>query len=362
MKTINIDLGQRSYPIYVGDNLLSNNIIFKKHIRTKKIALVSNTTVAPLYLDTVISALGNDKEIIPILLPDGEQYKNIDTLNKIYDVLLQNKCDRDILLIALGGGVIGDITGYAAATFMRGVKFIQIPTTLLSQVDSSVGGKTGINHTLGKNMIGAFYQPQCVIADVDVLNTLSDRELSAGLAEVIKYGLIRDYPFFEWLEHNMKSLLSKKTELLTEAISRSCINKADVVSQDEFESSKGIRATLNLGHTFGHAIENAMGYGNWLHGEAVACGMVMAAFLSKELSWLTEGDFIRIKNIMLSAKLPVDPPNISQEKFVDLMQSDKKTHNNQIHLVLQKGIGEAILTHDYSQKAFLHTLQQKTFS
>tara|TARA_X000001036_G_scaffold180343_1_gene170700 strand:- start:354 stop:1442 length:1089 start_codon:yes stop_codon:yes gene_type:complete len=362
MKTINIDLGQRSYPIYVGDNLLSNNIIFKKHIRTKKIALVSNTTVAPLYLDTVISALGNDKEIIPILLPDGEQYKNIDTLNKIYDVLLQNKCDRDILLIALGGGVIGDITGYAAATFMRGVKFIQIPTTLLSQVDSSVGGKTGINHTLGKNMIGAFYQPQCVIADVDVLNTLSDRELSAGLAEVIKYGLIRDYPFFEWLEHNMKSLLSKKTELLTEAISRSCINKADVVSQDEFESSKGIRATLNLGHTFGHAIENAMGYGNWLHGEAVACGMVMAAFLSKELSWLTEGDFIRIKNIMLSAKLPVDPPNISQEKFVDLMQSDKKTHNNQIHLVLQKGIGKAILTHDYSQKAFLYTLQQKTFS
>ena len=362
MKTINIDLGQRSYPIYVGDNLLSKNIIFEKHIRTKKIALVSNTTVAPLYLDTVISALGNDKEIIPILLPDGEQYKNIDTLNKIYDVLLQNKCDRDILLIALGGGVIGDITGYAAATFMRGVKFIQIPTTLLSQVDSSVGGKTGINHTLGKNMIGAFYQPQCVIADVDVLNTLSDRELSAGLAEGIKYGLIRDYPFFEWLEHNMKSLLSKKTELLTEAISRSCINKADVVSQDEFESSKGIRATLNLGHTFGHAIENAMGYGNWLHGEAVACGMVMAAFLSKELSWLTEADFIRIKNIMLSAKLPIDPPNISQEKFVDLMKSDKKTHNNQIHLVLQKGIGKAILTHDYSQKDFLHTLQQKTFS
>ena len=362
MKTINIDLGQRSYPIYVGDNLLSNNVIFKKHIRSNKIAIVSNTTVAPFYLDTVISAVGNDKEIIPIILPDGEQYKNIDTLNKIYDGLLQNKCDRDILLIALGGGVIGDITGYAAATFMRGVKFIQIPTTLLSQVDSSVGGKTGINHTLGKNMIGAFYQPQCVIADVDVLNTLSDRELSAGLAEVIKYGLIRDYPFFEWLEHNMKSLLSKKTELLTEAISRSCINKADVVSQDEFESSKGIRATLNLGHTFGHAIENAMGYGNWLHGEAVACGMVMAAFLSKELSWLTEGDFIRIKNIMLSAKLPVDPPNISQEKFVDLMQSDKKTHNNQIHLVLQKGIGEAILTHDYSQKAFLHTLQQKTFS
>ena len=362
MKTINIDLGQRSYPIYVGDNLLSNNIIFKKHIRSNKIAIVSNTTVAPFYLNTVISALGNDKEIIPIILPDGEQYKNIDTLNKIYDGLLQNKCDRDILLIALGGGVIGDITGYAAATFMRGVKFIQIPTTLLSQVDSSVGGKTGINHTLGKNMIGAFYQPQCVIADVDVLNTLSDRELSAGLAEVIKYGLIRDYPFFEWLEHNMNSLLSKKTELLTEAISRSCINKADVVSQDEFESSKGIRATLNLGHTFGHAIENAMGYGNWLHGEAVACGMIMAAFLSKELSWLTETDFNRIKNIMLSAKLPIDPPNISQEKFIDLMHSDKKTHNNQIHLVLQKGIGKAILTQNYSQKDFLHTLQQKTFS
>jgi 3-dehydroquinate synthase len=362
MKTINIDLGQRSYPIYVGDNLLSNNIIFKKHIQSNKIAIVSNTTVAPLYLDTVISALGNDKEIIQIILPDGEQYKNIDTLNQIYDGLLQNKCDRDILLIALGGGVIGDITGYAAATFMRGVKFIQIPTTLLSQVDSSVGGKTGINHTLGKNMIGAFYQPQCVIADVNVLNTLPDRELSAGIAEVIKYGLIKDYPFFEWLEHNMNSLLSKKTELLVEAISRSCINKAEVVSQDEFESSKGIRATLNLGHTFGHAIENAMGYGNWLHGEAVACGMVMAAFLSKELSWLTEADFNRIINIISSAKLPINPPNISQEKFVDLMQSDKKTHNNQIHLVLQKAIGKAILTRDYSQEDFLYTLQQKTFS
>jgi len=362
MKTINIDLGQRSYPIYVGNNLIRNHTIFKKHIQTKKIAVVTNTRVGPIYLDALIAVLGNDKEIIPIILPDGEQHKNIDTLNKIYDVLLQNKCDRDILLIALGGGVIGDITGYAAASFMRGVKFIQIPTTLLSQVDSSVGGKTGINHTLGKNMIGAFYQPQCVIADVDFLNTLPDRELSAGIAEVIKYGLIRDYPFFEWLEKNMNSLLNKKTEFLIEAISRSCINKADVVSQDEFESSRGIRATLNLGHTFGHAIENAMGYGNWLHGEAVACGMVMAAFLSKELSWLTETDFNRIKNIILSAKLPIDPPNISQDKFIDLMQSDKKTHNNQINLVLQKGIGKAILTQDYSQKDFLNTLQQKTFS
>ncbi len=361
MKTINIDLGQRSYPIYVGGNLISNKTIFKKHIITKNIAIVSNTTVAPLYLDKVISSIGKDKEIIPIILPDGEQYKNIDTLNNIYDVLLQKKCDRDTLLIALGGGVIGDITGYAAATFMRGIKFIQIPTTLLSQVDSSVGGKTGINHILGKNMIGAFYQPQCVIADVDVLNTLPDRELSAGIAEVIKYGLIRDYPFFEWLENNMNSLLSKETKFLTEAISRSCINKADVVSQDEFESSKGIRATLNLGHTFGHAIENAMGYGNWLHGEAVACGMVMAAFLSKELSWLTEAEYKRIKKVILSAKLPINPPNISQEKFIDLMRSDKKTYNNQINLVLQKGIVKAILTKDYSQKDFLHTLKQKSF-
>ena len=361
MKILNVDLGERSYPIFIGSDLFEKEGLVSSFLEKSRAVVITNSTVAPLYLEPVRRLLGDHYDSV-VILPDGEEHKNLDSVGLIYEHLMRGKYDRKTTLIALGGGVIGDITGYAAATFMRGVKFIQIPTTLLSQVDSSVGGKTGINHALGKNMIGAFYQPQCVIADADVLKTLPDRELSGGIAEIIKYGLIRDYPFFEWLENNMSDLLNKKTESLIEAILRSCINKAEVVSQDEFESSKGIRATLNLGHTFGHAIENAIGYGNWLHGEAVACGMVMAAFLSKELSWLTETDFNRIKNIILSAKLPIDPPNISQEKFIDLMQSDKKTHNNQIHLVLQKGLGKAMLTHDYSEKAFLHTLQQKTFS
>ena len=295
MKTINIDLGDRSYPIYVGEQLIGNPTILHDHIHTDNVVIVTNTTVAPLYLAAVTKALGDDKNILPIILPDGEQYKNTETLNTIYEALLKNKCDREVMLIALGGGVIGDITGFAAASFMRGVKFIQMPTTLLSQVDSSVGGKTGINHALGKNMIGAFYQPQCVIADVDVLKTLPKRELSAGLAEVIKYGLIRDAAFFAWLEKAMPALINKDSSALIEAVIRSCENKVDVVAQDEFESSKGIRATLNLGHTFGHAIEHAMGYGNWLHGEAVAVGMVMAAFLSKELGWLKPDEFDRTK-------------------------------------------------------------------
>ncbi len=362
METIKIDLGSRSYPIYIGENITQDSALLSQHISTKNIVIISNTTVAPLYLDGLILSLGDDKNIIPIILPDGEEFKNLESLNLIYDGLLKNKCDRDVMLIALGGGVIGDITGFAAASFMRGVKFIQIPTTLLSQVDSSVGGKTGINHSLGKNMIGAFYQPQCVIADVHVLTTLPDRELSAGIAEIIKYGLIRDSAFFAWLEKNMASLLERNSKHLEEAIRRSCINKAEVVAQDEFESSKGIRATLNLGHTFGHAIENAMGYGNWLHGEAVACGMVMAAFLSNELEWLSEQEFMRIKNILKSAKLPIDPPEISEQKFIDLMRSDKKNHNNQINLVLQKSIGEAILTTDFTEKSLLKTLNQKNFS
>jgi 3-dehydroquinate synthase len=265
------------------------------------------------------------------------------------------------MLIALGGGVIGDITGFAAASFMRGVKFIQIPTTLLSQVDSSVGGKTGINHALGKNMIGAFYQPQCVIADVGLLKTLPDRELSAGLAEVIKYGLIRDAAFFVWLEKTMPSLINKDSSTLIEAVIRSCENKADVVAQDEFESSKGIRATLNLGHTFGHAIEHAMGYGNWLHGEAVAAGMVMAAFLSQELGWLNPDEFDRTKQLIANANLPINPPDIPVDQFMSLMQSDKKSQRGRIHLILQKTIGDAILTSDYPEAALRKTLQQKSF-
>ena len=361
MKTINIDLGDRSYPIYVGDQLIDNPTILLNHIHTHTVVVVTNTTVAPLYLDTVTQSLGDNTHIIPIILPDGEQYKNTETLNTIYEVLLKNKCDREVMLIALGGGVIGDITGFAAASFMRGVKFIQIPTTLLSQVDSSVGGKTGINHALGKNMIGAFYQPQCVIADVGLLKTLPDRELSAGLAEVIKYGLIRDAAFFVWLEKTMPSLINKDPSTLIEAVIRSCENKADVVAQDEFESSKGIRATLNLGHTFGHAIEHAMGYGNWLHGEAVAAGMVMAAFLSQELGWLNPDEFDRTKQLIANANLPINPPDIPVDQFMGLMQSDKKSQRGRIHLILQKTIGEAILTSDYPKAALRKTLQQKSF-
>ena len=361
MKTINIDLGDRSYPIYVGDQLIDNPTILLNHIHTHTVVVVTNTTVAPLYLDTVTQSLGDNTHIIPIILPDGEQYKNTETLNTIYEVLLKNKCDREVMLIALGGGVIGDITGFAAASFMRGVKFIQIPTTLLSQVDSSVGGKTGINHALGKNMIGAFYQPQCVIADVGLLKTLPDRELSAGLAEVIKYGLIRDAAFFVWLEKTMPSLINKDPSTLIEAVIRSCENKADVVAQDEFESFKGIRATLNLGHTFGHAIEHAMGYGNWLHGEAVAAGMVMAAFLSQELGWLNPDEFDRTKQLIANANLPISPPDIPVDQFMGLMQSDKKSQRGRIHLILQKTIGDAILTSDYPEAALRKTLQQKSF-
>ena len=361
MKTINIDLGDRSYPIYVGEQLISHPTILNDHIHTDHVVIVTNTTVAPLYLDTVTKALGDDKSILPIILPDGEQYKNTETLNTIYAALLKNKCDREVMLIALGGGVIGDITGFAAASFMRGVKFIQMPTTLLSQVDSSVGGKTGINHALGKNMIGAFYQPQCVIADVDVLKTLPKRELSAGLAEVIKYGLIRDAAFFAWLENAMPALINKDSSALIEAVIRSCENKADVVAQDEFESSKGIRATLNLGHTFGHAIEHAMGYCNWLHGEAVAVGMVMAAFLSQELGWLKPDEFDRTKQLIADAHLPINPPDIPVDQFMGLMQSDKKSQGGHIHLILQKTIGDAILTSDYAEAALHKTLQQKSF-
>ena len=360
MKTIKIDLGSRSYPIFIGQKLFKEYNLIAEYIKNKRVAIVTNTTIEALYLDE-IKKLVKHQEILSIVLPDGEQYKNQESLTYIYDQLLSNKYGRDSLLIALGGGVIGDITGYAAATYMRGIDFIQVPTTLLSQVDSSVGGKTGINHSLGKNMIGAFYQPKCVLINIDVLKTLPDQELSAGLAEVIKYGLIRDKSFFEWLEKEMDSLLKKKPQQLTYAISVSCENKASVVSEDEFETSKGIRATLNLGHTFGHAIENAMGYGNWLHGEAVACGMVMASFMSMKHGWLTINDFERVKKIIKSARLPINPPDLSQEQFLDLMQSDKKTFDGKINLILQKGIGRAFITNQYSQSILLETINQKIF-
>ena len=292
--------------------------------------------------------------VIPIVLPDGEAYKNSETLNLIYDALLQNRCERSTTLIALGGGVIGDITGYAAATYLRGVPFIQVPTTLLSQVDSSVGGKTGINHPLGKNMIGAFYQPQLVLSDIATLDTLPQRELSAGLAEVIKYGLIRDADFFLWLERNMHLLLALDSDAMSYAIYRSCRNKAEVVAADERES--GERALLNLGHTFGHAIENGMGYGVWLHGEAVAAGIMLAADLSRRMGWLSAEDVARVAAILAAANLPIKPPNLGVEKYLDLMGLDKKVVDGKIRLILQQGIGKSVVTSEYDTEALYQTL------
>jgi len=342
MKVLQVELnGDRSYPIYIGSGLLGNAELLARHIRSKQVAIVTNTTVASLYLDKVRAALAvYDTEAV--ILPDGEQYKTLDYLEKIFDALLARKFSRNATLIALGGGVIGDMGGFAAACYQRGIAFVQIPTTLLAQVDSSVGGKTGVNHPLGKNMIGAFYQPQCVIADADVLDTLDDRQLSAGLAEVIKYGLIRDAEFLQWLETNMPRLLARDKEALAYAIERSCINKAEVVGEDEFES--GVRATLNLGHTFGHAIETGSGYGEYLHGEAVAIGTCLAADLSRRLGWLNDTDVARVTAILKAAQLPTTPPAaMSTEQYIDLMAVDKKNVDGKIRVILLEAIGKASL-------------------
>jgi 3-dehydroquinate synthase len=355
MQTLKVELADRSYPIHIGKNLISDASLILPYLKRKHVAIVTNTTVAPLYLDQISQSLqAAGVTVIAIILPDGEAYKNSATLNTIYDTLLQNRCERSTTLIALGGGVIGDLTGYAAATYLRGVPFIQIPTTLLSQVDSSVGGKTGINHPLGKNMIGAFYQPQLVLADIDTLQTLPAREFSAGMAEVIKYGLIRDAEFFDWLELNMASLMQLDEATLSYAIFRSCQNKADVVAKDEHE--QGERALLNLGHTFGHAIENAMGYGVWLHGEAVAAGSIMAADLSRRMGWLSESEVTRIQNSFVAADLPVTAPKLGVERYLDLMGLDKKVENGKIRLVLQQGIGKSVITSDYDAKKLRETL------
>lgn len=355
MQTLNVELANRSYPIHIGRDLISDANLILPHLKRKHVAIVTNTTVAPLYLDKLSQTLqAAGVTVIPIILPDGEAYKNAETLNTIYDVLLQNRCERSTTLIALGGGVIGDLTGYAAATYLRGVPFIQVPTTLLSQVDSSVGGKTGINHPLGKNMIGAFYQPQVVLADIDTLKTLPAREFSAGMAEVIKYGLIRDARFFDWLEAHIEQLMALEESAISEAIYRSCQNKAEVVARDEHEN--GERALLNLGHTFGHAIENAMGYGVWLHGEAVAAGTMLAADLSQRLGWLTAAEVARIHALLSKASLPLDAPKLGVEKYLDLMQMDKKVADGKIRLVLQQGIGKSVITSDYDAEKFKETL------
>jgi 3-dehydroquinate synthase len=344
MRRLNLSLGDRSYPILIGDGLLSRGDLIVPFLRSQRIALVSNTIVAPLYQDILAGALEKvGVGVTPIILPDGEAHKTWESLNLIYDALLAARCDRSTTVVALGGGVIGDLAGFAAATYQRGVPFIQIPTTLLSQVDSSVGGKTGINHPRGKNMIGAFWQPKLVLADTGTLKTLPDRELSAGMAEVIKYGLIRDLPFLTWLEANMEGLLARDPDLLAHAIERSCANKAEVVAADEFETAKeGGRALLNLGHTFGHAIETGAGYGEWLHGEAVAAGTMMAAELSRRLGWLSDPDLDRVRRLMQRAGLPVRGPDLGASRYLELMSHDKKVIAGTMRLVLLKAIGEAV--------------------
>ncbi len=359
MQTLNVGLAERSYPIHIGQDLINQPEILLQHIPNKRVAIVTNSTVAPLYLEKLTGMLtGQGIKVKSVVLPDGEQYKNSSSLNTIYNELLSSRCERTTPLIALGGGVIGDLTGFAAATYLRGVPFIQIPTTLLAQVDSSVGGKTGINHPLGKNMIGAFYQPRVVIADISTLNTLPDKELRAGIAEVIKYGLISDLPFLEWLELNIEKLLKRDAEALQYAIVCSCQNKADVVGTDERES--GERAMLNLGHTFGHAIENGMGYGVWLHGEAVAAGSIMAADLSRRLGWLSIEDVERIKKLFTKAGLPIKGPHLSSEQYLQQMGLDKKVEDGKIRFVLLKALGQAVITNEVPKEMLLQTLESNS--
>ena len=354
MKTLTINLGHHSYPIHIGAGLIKHAELITPHIHGKTTATVTNVTVKPLYLDK-IHQLINNKSNIDIVLPDGEEYKNTETLGQIYTEMLEARCDRKTTLLALGGGVVGDVAGYSAASYQRGINFIQIPTTLLSMVDSSVGGKTGINHPLGKNMIGAFHQPQCVIIDTDFLNTLDDRQVSAGIAEIIKYGYINDIEFIHWIDENMDKLLKRDPEALIYAIYRSCEHKAKIVAADEKE--QGQRALLNLGHTFGHAIETGMGYGKWLHGEAISAGMVMAAELSQKHDWISKSDVQSIRALLKKANLPVDPPKeINAEQFRKLMSIDKKVQDGVLHLVLMKSLGESFISSNFDKNALQSVL------
>ena len=363
-ETLNVDLGDRSYPIYIGTRLLGrgNGSELRSHIKSKKALIVTNTKVGPLYLAKVRDSLeGSDTEVFEIVLPDGEEYKTMEVLMMIIDKAMEVKLDRKSAFIGLGGGVIGDMTGFAAAIFQRGVKFVQIPTTLMAMVDSAVGGKTAVNHPLGKNMIGSFYQPDAVIIDTDTLSTLPDRELRSGIAEVIKYGLIRDSTLFVWLEENMEKLLDRDDAIMAEAVLRSCQNKADVVAADEREAN--IRATLNLGHTFGHAIEAGLGYGAWLHGEAVSTGMLMAADLSVLHGWIDEDIAERTRALLQKANLPTSLHNVhtknteenrkmrnrlTKAHFIQLMSMDKKVADGKLSLVMLKGkLGDCIITDEF---------------
>ncbi|MFT5395036.1 MAG: 3-dehydroquinate synthase [Gammaproteobacteria bacterium] len=354
MKTIEVDLGDRKYPIYIGESILSDQKLIDKHITSSQVLIVTNENVAPLYLNHLEESLSKVNHDV-LILPDGESTKSLDSLNQIITCLMEKKYSRTCILIALGGGVIGDLTGFAAACYQRGVKFIQIPTTLLAQVDSSVGGKTAVNHPLGKNMIGAFYQPCAVLVDTNVLSTLPEREFSAGLAEVIKYGLIRDKPFYEWLEENIELVIKRDNKALTYIIERSCTNKAEVVAEDERES--GVRATLNLGHTFGHAIETALSYKGWLHGEAVGCGLLMAADLSMRLGLLEQEQVERIKALLDRAKLPTKiPEGINLKQMLENMKVDKKSRDGVLYLILLNDIGEAVITPEYTDQALTETI------
>jgi 3-dehydroquinate synthase len=351
---VNIDLGERSYPIVIGPGLLTDANLLDSHIRARDVLIVTNETIAPLYLAPLTQALGA-RRIGSVVLPDGEQYKTLDGFAKILDALVTGRFNRDAAVLALGGGVVGDMAGFAAACYQRGIDYVQLPTTLLAQVDSSVGGKTAVNHPQGKNMIGAFHQPKAVIADIDTLATLPEREYRAGLAEVVKYGLIYDREFLEWLERQVAALNAREPEAIVYAVRRSCEIKAAVVGADERE--QGLRAILNLGHTFGHAIETATGYGEWLHGEAVATGMVMAAEMSARLGWLTSADVERAVALLRRFELPVDAPRIGVDRAYELMGMDKKVLKGQIRLVLLRKLGQADVVSDYPRQALLDTLQ-----
>lgn len=352
---VKVDLGDRSYPIHIGPGVLGDADLIRPLVANRRCLIVTNSTVAPLYLDRMVRAL-RDTSLDSIILPDGEQYKTLGSAQLVYDRLIEGRFDRGCLLIALGGGVIGDLTGFVAATYQRGVRFLQVPTTLLAQVDSSVGGKTGVNHPMAKNMIGAFHQPECVLADTEVLGSLPLRELQAGFAEVLKYGLLGDRGFFDWLGDQRSSLLKLQPAVIAEAIRICCEHKAAIVAADERES--GQRALLNLGHTFGHAIESGMGYGQWLHGEAVATGMVMAADLSMRIGWLRDADARKVKEVIAAFGLPVvPPPGIDVDRYLSIMSADKKVQDGRLRFILLRHLGQAAVVDDVDQTQLLETLR-----
>lgn len=355
MSCVRVELGERSYPIHIGSGLLRRAGLLTPYLADRRVLVVTNETVAPLYLEQVLAILEEASPQV-LILPDGEEYKTLQVAAQIFDALLKGRFGRDSALVALGGGVIGDITGFAAACYQRGVPYVQIPTTLLAQVDSSVGGKTGVNHPRGKNMIGAFHQPICVVVDTDTLGTLKDREFHSGIAEIIKYGLIRDADFFRWLEDSLDFLLERNSAALAYAIRRSCEVKADVVGADEREA--GVRALLNLGHTFGHAIETGLGYGRWLHGEAVGAGICVAGHLSARLGRLADPDSVRIDALVARAGLPVKlPTELTEQQMLELMSLDKKVRRGCMQLVLLNSIGSAALTDDFSLEALMSVLR-----